>query len=311
MADRNWYTGIGGRQEGPYSDEQLRALIASGRVTADTLVWATGMENWTKAGAIPGLIGNAQRPPPIPSPSATLPPGAVQSFSTDVRVWPLIGRSIVVVLAQLLILPAPWAITSFYRWFVEHLQVPAHSRVAFAGKAEDIWYIFMLNALLGYAGFINQYLPLAAFFLGPLFALIIARWFIRNLTWDGQATTLRFAATYWPLLGWYVPFRHLHLQHHRLGLGVHRLDALDVPPGRGRHAPPGVHHERLGSFVAHGAVRTVVHFHCADPVELSLVHALDGVAIRARQCEPTGGGVTHPTPSPKQLSPAGRVIDSS
>ena len=204
MADRNWYTGIGGRQDGPYSDEQLRALIASGRVTADTLVWATGMENWTKAGAIPGLIGNAQRPPPIPSPSATLPPGAVQSFSTDVRVWPLIGRSIVVVLAQLLILPAPWAITSFYRWFVEHLQVPAHSRVAFAGKAEDIWYIFMLNALLGYAGLINQYLPLAAFFLGPLFALIIARWFIRNLTWNGQATPLRFAATYWPLLGWYV-----------------------------------------------------------------------------------------------------------
>jgi hypothetical protein len=206
MADRKWYTAIGGRQAGPYSDEQLRALIASGRVTADTLVWCTGMENWTKAGAIPGLIAGGQQPPPIPSSAAAPPLGATQAITTDVRVWPLLGRSIVVALAQLLILPAPWAMTSFYRWFVEHLQVPGHQRVAFAGKPEDIWYIFMLNALLAYAGLIHHYLQFAAFFLGPLFLLIIARWFVRNLTWDGLAAPLRFTATYWPLLGWNVLF---------------------------------------------------------------------------------------------------------
>jgi len=128
----------------------------------------------------------------------------MQHFSTDVRVWPLLGRSIVVVLAQLLIVPAPWAITSFYRWFVEHLHVPGHQGVAFAGRPEDIWYIFMLNALLGYVGLIHHYLQFAAFFLGPLFVLIIARWFIRNLIWDGQTAPLRFTAGYWPLLGWNV-----------------------------------------------------------------------------------------------------------
>jgi hypothetical protein len=53
MADRKWYIANAGRQDGPYSDEQLRVLIAGGRVDADTLVWSTGMENWTKAGAIP------------------------------------------------------------------------------------------------------------------------------------------------------------------------------------------------------------------------------------------------------------------
>jgi GYF domain 2 len=206
MADRNWYTGIGGRQDGPYSDDQLRALIASGRVTADTLVWSTGMESWTKAGAIPGLMGSAQRPPPFPSPASAPPPapGAIQHFATDVRVWPLLGRSIVVVLAQLVVLPAPWAMTSFYRWFVDHLHVPGHQRVAFAGKPEDIWYIFMLNALMAYAGVIHHYLPLVAFFLQPLFLLIIARWFIRNLVWDGQAARLRFTAGYWPLLAWNI-----------------------------------------------------------------------------------------------------------
>lgn len=213
MADQKWYTAIGGRQTGPYSDEQLRALIASGKVTADTLVWCTGMENWTRAGAIPGLIAGGQ-PPPIPSAAAPPPPVALhtlstqalspEALSTSVRVWPLLGRTIVVVLAQLLVLPAPWAIMSFYRWFVEHLYVPGHQRVAFAGKAEDIWYIFMLNALLAYAGLIQHYLPLVAFFLGPLFLLIIARWVVRNLTWEGQTAPLRFTATYWPLLGWNV-----------------------------------------------------------------------------------------------------------
>jgi hypothetical protein len=204
MADRKWYIANNGRQDGPYSDEQLRALIASGKVDAETLVWSTGMENWTKAGAIPGLIGSGQRPPPIPSAAAALPPGAVQHFATDVRVWPLLGRAIVMALGQLLIVPAPWAVTSFYRWFVGHLHVPGHQRVAFAGKPGDIWYIFILNALLGYAGVINSYLPLITIILTPLFLFIITRWFVRNLVWDGQAGPLRFTATYWPMLGWYL-----------------------------------------------------------------------------------------------------------
>jgi hypothetical protein len=201
MAHRDWYTGSGGRQEGPYSDAQLRALIASGKVTSDTLVWCTGMENWTEAGDIPGLMEGAQRPPPMPSSAGAMPAGAL---ATDVRVWPLLGRMIVVVLAQLLILPAPWAMTSFYRWFLEHLHLPGGQRVAFAGKPEDIWYIFMLNALMGYAGVIHNYLQIATILLTPLFLLIITRWFVRNLIWDGQTAPLRFNPGYGPLLGWYL-----------------------------------------------------------------------------------------------------------
>ena len=32
MADRQWYTGRDGKQEGPYSDARIRELIASGAV---------------------------------------------------------------------------------------------------------------------------------------------------------------------------------------------------------------------------------------------------------------------------------------
>ena len=59
MADRQWYTAIGGKQEGPFSDQKLRELIAAGSVRADTLVWCDGMSNWARAAEIPGLVSSA------------------------------------------------------------------------------------------------------------------------------------------------------------------------------------------------------------------------------------------------------------
>src|SRR4051794_4270442 len=63
MADRAWYRAVSGKQEGPYSDEQFRALITSGQVTADTLVWSAPMTGWNKAGDVPGLMPGAPRSP--------------------------------------------------------------------------------------------------------------------------------------------------------------------------------------------------------------------------------------------------------
>jgi len=42
----NWYYAAGGQQQGPVDDAQLDALIQSGKVTPDTLVWHEGMANW-------------------------------------------------------------------------------------------------------------------------------------------------------------------------------------------------------------------------------------------------------------------------
>ncbi len=42
----NWYYAAGGQQQGPIDDAQLDALIQSGTVTPDTLVWREGMANW-------------------------------------------------------------------------------------------------------------------------------------------------------------------------------------------------------------------------------------------------------------------------
>ncbi|MFM1768710.1 MAG: hypothetical protein RJA22_1239 [Verrucomicrobiota bacterium] len=41
-----WYYGLDGRQQGPVDDAQLDALIASGTVRPNTLVWREGMPDW-------------------------------------------------------------------------------------------------------------------------------------------------------------------------------------------------------------------------------------------------------------------------
>jgi hypothetical protein len=42
----NWYYAAGGQQQGPVDDTQLDALVSSGQVTAETLVWHEGMPSW-------------------------------------------------------------------------------------------------------------------------------------------------------------------------------------------------------------------------------------------------------------------------
>lgn len=42
----SWYYVEQGKQTGPASDEQLNALVQSGKITAETLVWREGMAEW-------------------------------------------------------------------------------------------------------------------------------------------------------------------------------------------------------------------------------------------------------------------------
>jgi hypothetical protein len=211
MAERQWFTAIGGKQKGPFSDERLRAFIAAGSVRADSLVWCDGMSNWAKAGDIPGLMSSARTPPPPPfasppslSGGAPTETEATGPLAAHIRVWPFFGRALLIVIAQIFVIPVPWVMTSFYRWFAENIELPGGQRVAFAGKPGDIWYIFMANALLSYVGLVRHGINLLILPLTTLFLVIIVRWFWRNLVWEGQTAPLAFTGGYWPMLGWYV-----------------------------------------------------------------------------------------------------------
>jgi hypothetical protein len=135
----------------------------------------------------------------------TLSPSGGQAgapLTLTAGVWPLLGRSLLVVIGQILVIPSPWTTTSYYRWLVLNIRLPQDKQATFTGQPGDIWYIFMLSALFGYAGSVRFWLQLIIIPLTVLFYLVIMRWFFANLTWDGRTSGLTFTGRYWGLLGW-------------------------------------------------------------------------------------------------------------
>lgn len=225
MANRQWYTAISGRQEGPFSDERLRQLIAAGTVRADSLVWCDGMSTWAKAAEIPGLMSGA---PVAPQLATAVPAVAAAAPAVDDndrlvfdpqrafdRVSPLFWRLVAVYLSAIVIVPLPWAAPWFIGWFVGQIELPERRRIGFAGKPSDMWYIFVLYVLCIYAPIVISLLVygntslwlewLISFLLAPLTAflvLVITRWVYANLAWPERSTPLQFTGSYLALLGW-------------------------------------------------------------------------------------------------------------
>ncbi len=62
-----YYVAIDGQQAGPYDMATLQQYVQSGQVTRDTLVWKTGMAQWSKASEVTDLANLfGAVPPPLP-----------------------------------------------------------------------------------------------------------------------------------------------------------------------------------------------------------------------------------------------------
>lgn len=69
-----YHVSLSGQQSGPYTLEQIKQMVMSGHVQANTYVWKPGMSGWTMANHIPevaSLFGSV--PPPMP-PMPPTPP---------------------------------------------------------------------------------------------------------------------------------------------------------------------------------------------------------------------------------------------
>jgi len=58
-----WFYAQGGQQIGPREESEFEALVRSGAIRADTLVWHEGLANWQPLGV---LRGYANAPPAVP-----------------------------------------------------------------------------------------------------------------------------------------------------------------------------------------------------------------------------------------------------
>jgi len=70
-----WYYGSSAGQNGPVEEQELRALIASGGVGPETLVWREGMRDWNRLDTVPELSGMPSSPYAPPGSTAAGYPG--------------------------------------------------------------------------------------------------------------------------------------------------------------------------------------------------------------------------------------------
>ncbi len=84
-----WRIALKGEQRGPYTLDQVRGMIAEGRLPSDALVWRPGMANWMPWAGVPELVAARHEPalgatpvPPAAPVGRTPPPGNPPPEST-------------------------------------------------------------------------------------------------------------------------------------------------------------------------------------------------------------------------------------
>lgn len=68
--ETNWYYADGSRPVGPFRESEIPQMVAAGRITATTLVWSYGMDDWATASDVPAMSrAFGSGPPPVPGSS--------------------------------------------------------------------------------------------------------------------------------------------------------------------------------------------------------------------------------------------------
>lgn len=73
QAATDWFVSLNGQQSPALQLAQVQRYVQGGQVDASTMVWKTGLANWTPAGQLPELASYFSGGPTMPSPSS--PPG--------------------------------------------------------------------------------------------------------------------------------------------------------------------------------------------------------------------------------------------
>jgi hypothetical protein len=206
MSSQSWFFASQGQQQGPYPEAQLRGLIANGTVTSQTLVWTEGMANWQKAGEIPGLLSAVSGPPAASSPGGLAAGGGSHGggpLSVDFGLWPFIWRSLVLFIGFLFIIPLPWAMLMYCRWIVSCVRVPQRPNLGFTGRAVDLmWFYAAVLLYIAAAWTQSQALNFAVNVVQLVLYWLLIKWFVANLSSNGQPLGLRFSGSFWGFVGW-------------------------------------------------------------------------------------------------------------
>jgi hypothetical protein len=198
-----WYLDGERNQRGPVAQDEIVRLIGVGAIGRDTLIWTSGFNDWTPAGQIESFSACFGASAPPAPPTGGLPAGGWQKgpLIPSLPVWSLLGRGLLFAIGSILIIPAPWTATSYYKWLAERIALPDRTPLSFAGKPGDIWYVFVGIGALAWMGEIH-YIGLLAFLLSCALGVMVMKWFCANLRSADGRLQLSFEGGYWTYIGW-------------------------------------------------------------------------------------------------------------
>jgi hypothetical protein len=208
MSNRSWFFAADGKQHGPYPEPEFRDYIARGTVRGDTLVWTEGMASWQKAGDVPGLMSRDSDLSVVPqagaAPARRDGDGGGQ-ISVDFGIWDFTWRSLALIISFIFVIPVPWALLMYCRWIVSCTRVPQRPNLGFTGAAVDLMWVYAVGLLYIVAAWTESQILNIAFNV-VLLALywLVFRWFMANLSSNGQPLGLRFSGSFWGFCGWTV-----------------------------------------------------------------------------------------------------------
>jgi hypothetical protein len=203
MPDRAWFYASEGQQRGPYSETQLRDFIARGAITADTLVWTDGMADWQKAGKIPGLISGDFGQPAISGALTSTGGPDGGPLSLEFGIWDFTWRSLVLLIGAAFVIPVPWLVLMYTRWIVSCVRIPQRPNLAFTGRVIDLmWFYALVILFIAAVWTQSQALHFALNVVEFVIYWLLIKWFMANLSSDGQPLGLRFSGSFWGFLGW-------------------------------------------------------------------------------------------------------------
>lgn len=205
-----WYVDASGNRAGPIELTQAVGLVKTGMIGPATLVWAEGMTDWAVASQAPLLAGQFAAAPPAVTPPPASPPTIVApasaapaiaggALASDATAWGLFWRVIVFSFGNLLVIPAPWLGTMWWGYVGRTTRLPGGAALRFSGLPSDIWWVFVLSALLPFLGAI----PFAFLITLPLsFVMqwLTVRWFVGKL--ETPRGALSFSGGFWGLFGY-------------------------------------------------------------------------------------------------------------
>lgn len=212
-----WWVNAKGEQSGPIELTQAVGLVKTGMIAPATLVWSEGMAGWTAASETEALGGYfrsggpqqpiASTPTAHSAPSSVAPGyGAVSAVSDDalvssVTAWGLFWRAIVYTIGNLLVIPAPWTGTMYWRYLATTTNSRGGLEFEFAGEPLDIWWVFTASGLLEWIGlwkYGQGWTTLVQVGLGYL----LVSWFVGKVRPEGR--TQAFNGGFWGYFGYSI-----------------------------------------------------------------------------------------------------------